>query len=412
VRTIVVCLSIAVAVNQAFGAQALGWRPHSVKQGNGRGGWTERPADIQFLHKRGGKYVFPFGLVAMDNAEVLLLASWHDGQSEKPVVAFSKDRGDTWSAFELATDGRTAHAGAGGSGVDAGRPMMLTDLGKGRLTFQSDKRFVSYDYGRTWNENIPVAAHQGGAAWSVEGNALVDRGADGRAARVAEIGWFYEPGKKHPIDDATAAIRWSDDGCRTWHDEVRPPQWKLTVPHNGKSHVCGVSEGSLVRAANGWLVAALRTDMPPRYFNQPNDDSLEGTGVSISTDDGKSWSPISVLFDAGRHHAHLLRLPNGDLVMTLIVRDDIREGKLFSYRRGCEAFLSHDNGLTWDIDRRFVLDEFEFFDGEKWYNGETGHLASALLDDGSILTAYGKYLSKGVNLIRWCPTVAKRAEAH
>ena len=36
--------------------------------------------------------------------------------------------------------------------------------------------------------------------------ALVDRDANGRAVRVAEIGWFYETGKKHPLDDA----KWPD----------------------------------------------------------------------------------------------------------------------------------------------------------------------------------------------------------
>jgi hypothetical protein len=143
--------------------------------------------------------------------------------------------------------------------------------------------------------------------------------------------------------------------------------------------------------------------MPPRYFGQPNDDSLEGTAVSISKDDGRTWSGLNMIYDAGRHHAHLLALPDGRLVMTVIVRDDVRQGTLASYRRGCDAIVSHDNGLTWNREGRFILDEFEFFDGEKWFNGETGHLCSTVLNDGSILTVYGKYLSKGVNLIRWKP---------
>jgi hypothetical protein len=74
--------------------------------------------------------------------------------------------------------------------------------------------------------------------------------------------------------------------------------------------------------------------MPPRYFDGPNDDSLEGTAISISRDNGKTWSEMPILFDAGRHHANLQRLPNGDLVCTLVVRDDIQDGKLVSHRRG------------------------------------------------------------------------------
>jgi hypothetical protein len=46
--------------------------------------------------------------------------------------------------------------------------------------------------------------------------------------------------------------------------------------------------------------------MHPRYFNQPAVDHYEGTGVSISKDDGRTWSPVNVLNDAGRLHANLL----------------------------------------------------------------------------------------------------------
>jgi hypothetical protein len=56
------------------------------------------------------------------------------------------------------------------------------------------------------------------------------------------------------------------------------------------------------------LVAALRTDMPPRYFAGPHDDSLEGTAIPISRDDGRCWSELQFLFDVGRHHASLQRL--------------------------------------------------------------------------------------------------------
>jgi hypothetical protein len=51
-------------------------------------------------------------------------------------------------------------------------------------------------------------------------------------------------------------------------------------------------------AANGDLVAALRTDMPPRYFAGPHDDSLAGTAISFSRDGGRTWSELRFLFDA------------------------------------------------------------------------------------------------------------------
>jgi len=95
--------------------------------------------------------------------------------------------------------------------------------------------------------------------------------------------------------------------------------------------------------------------------------------------------------------------------MTLIVRNDVQQGQLASYRRGCDAIVSHDNGLTWDLTHSYVLDDPAFVDPAKWYNGECGHLSSVLVDDtrnpGSkwILTAYANYLTKGVSLVRWKP---------
>src|SRR5258708_764295 len=51
-----------------------GWKPHLIKQGNGRGGWDLRAGECRFLHKPGGKYTMPFGLAQMDNGEVILAA--------------------------------------------------------------------------------------------------------------------------------------------------------------------------------------------------------------------------------------------------------------------------------------------------------------------------------------------------
>jgi hypothetical protein len=85
------------------------------------------------------------------------------------------------------------------------------------------------------------------------------------------------------------------------------------------------------------------------------------------------------------------------------VRDDVRDGRLASYRRGCEALISRDNGETWQTSKRYLLDEFEYFDGVKWFNGDTGHLCSTLLSDGRVLTVYGNYVAKGAGLIRWRP---------
>ena len=102
-------------------------------------------------------------------------------------------------------------------------------------------------------------------------------------------------------------------------------------------------------------------------------------------------------------HGHLLKLPDGRLVLTMTVRADVMNGKLLSYRRGCEAVISRDNGLTWDLDRKVILDEWEFYDSHNATIGQAGHLCATLLDDGSILTIHNNYLTMGISLIKWRP---------
>lgn len=368
------------------------WKEHLIKEGDGKGGWKVRTAEYQMLQHPDGLWTPPFGLVKMDNGELILMGSHRceDGV-ERTVYSLSTDSGDTWSEFQMMHE----------SG--ASRPTMLAYLGKGNLTFLSGKRFMSSDYGRTW-VSIPPQPAVNGKPFYTEGNPLVDYDSAGNAVRIAEIG-YTETGCFWGPASTEVFIRWSFDAGQTWKDEccLNSGQWQ--TEHKGKPYMrCGC-EGSLTRAANDWLVATLRTDLPPKYLDGQEgidfDDSLSGTCVTISKDNGKTWSPVNILFEAGRHHAHLLMMPNGDIVMTMTVRADWRNGGLASYRRGCDALISKDNGLTWNLDKRIILDEYEFYDGKKWFNGECGHLYSVLLDDGRIITVHANYLTKGMSLIRW-----------
>jgi hypothetical protein len=300
------------------------WHGHEIRQGDGRGGWVVRPAFRQVLKHPDSTHTMPFGLVKMDNGELAILCSREKQpvggpRTIEPIIAFSRDGGATWSSFNT-IKGTT------------GRPQLLSDLGGGRLSFITEvfdkggkpQRIFSPDYGRTWTERVDHPLTRDGYSFGVEGTPWIDRDQRGHATAILELGWHYAPGKSHPKDDATVVFRRSRDGGRSWVDEVSPPQWKFSAEHKGRKWLRGVSEGSIVRAASGDLVAALRTDMPPRYFDGPHDDSLEGTAISISRDDGKTWSNLQFLFDAGRHHASLQRLPGGDLVCTLVVRDDVQ----------------------------------------------------------------------------------------
>jgi hypothetical protein len=402
-------LTASLSVCSVLSAQqARGeWQQHQIRHGDGRGNWVVRRALRQVLKHPNAEFTMPFGLAQMDNGEIAIVVSREitnpeGGRIVEPNIAFSSDGGATWSDFQVIAGTK-------------GRPQFLQWLGGGRLSFITEtndgdkpQRIFSSDYGRTWKEIIDQPQTKEGMTFNIEGNGWIDRDDAGAPKAILEIGWHVEAGKRHPTGDFTAVFRRSVDGGKTWIDEVAPPQWKFTVMHKGKKWRRGISEGSVVRAANGDLVAALRTDMAPKYFDSPHDDSLEGTAVSISKDDGKTWTELNFLFEAGRHHANLQRLPNGDLVCTLIVRDDIQagkltEGQLTSRRRGCDALISHDNGKSWNLDRRYELDGFEFLreDGY-WVDGKVGHVGAVVLNDGHVLSVFGNY-PLGAVLIRWKP---------
>ena len=382
-----------------------GWKPTWIKQSDGNKGWILRPAQVQFLPYSDGKtpyynqklnQLMPFGLVHMDNREIALLGAWTD-KSEKwprnqhPVIAFSQDQGESWTPFEN-IESKGCH----------GRPMMLTDLGKGHLMFQTEsepiRQFYSFDYGRTWPEQRPLQLASNGLKFSVEGNAVVDRNFHGVATRIGAIGYNYPKIRSFPKDPAVAMLRWSKDGGQTWVNETQPG-WGWQEQYQGRTYRHGTGEGSIIRAKNGWLVAALRTDMPVVFYPYDN-DNLMGIGVSVSKNDGETWTPMQRLYESGRMHTHLIVMPDGEIVLTHIMRQDMQRGCLVSYRRGAGAVISYDNGLTWDISHRHLLGDFEFSDGTPFALA-CGHQSSALLDDGYLLTVFGHYPSKGACLIKW-----------
>src|SRR5262245_57196333 len=115
-----------VYVLHADAANTGRWKEHHIRQGDGRGGWVTRPALRQVLKHPDANFTMPFGLVQMDNGEVAILCSREKtgpkGRTVEAIIAFSKDGGATWSDFTI-IPGTTD------------RPMLFTDLGRGRLSF-------------------------------------------------------------------------------------------------------------------------------------------------------------------------------------------------------------------------------------------------------------------------------------
>jgi hypothetical protein len=384
----------------AFGRAAAAWRqgPDQITVGDGHGGTIAYRAYKQEISAPTG-FVRPLGLAQMDNGEVAMAAYRNDGSGDYPVITFSGDAGNSWSPFQVLPSSA------------ATRPLALTYLGGGKLSYISgSKRYFSNDYGRTWPESV-VCQSLYGHSPGMEGNDWVEVDNAGNTV-VMELDYYWKYGEMvgwPERDSVDNVFRRSLDGGRTWlgpaqGGDVLPPTWKFDVTYNGQVYHRGVNEGSVARAANGWLVAAVRTDMPPRFIPTRYDD-LEGMGVSISKDDGKTWSEVKVLYEAGRHHVDLHRLPNDDLVMTFVCLDDIRSGGgLDSNMRGADALISEDNGETWDLARRITVDAFEYLNPNMWYDTGAAHLGSTVLSDGWMLTAYGKYTTGTIMLTKWDPT--------
>lgn len=385
-------LSLLLLFNTA--AHAAGWKPHEVRQINGTTGDTRIPAQFQIVTENWNRVVAVPYLVYMPEKDRLLMLVGCD-YPHHPEVLFSADHGATWSPPKpavLAADGRPA-AGLGTS---------LAYLGKGSVVFYSTARWFSRDYGATWSESVKLEPTPDGKPWYTWDPPWVER--DPRTdlvIRLVESGytWFRPPEVKTAHQQAF--LRTSIDGGQTWGSATKVPQWEA------------VSEVTLLRAANRQLVAACRTDTPARL--QPEViDHTEGLGVSISKDDGLTWSPVQKLYDWGRHHPSMVLLPNGDIVMTYVVRKGYVNTPEGFPQFGVEAIVSRDHGQTWDLDHKYVLHHWVGHIKEgptSWYPSSQA-TSTVLLPDGVLLTTFGtgyrcQEIVKGqpaprdVGLVKW-----------
>ena len=221
----------------------------------------------------------------------------------------------------------------GGASAADSRPMMFTYLGGGNLSYVSGytaRGITAATTGRRGRRTSSVSAHRNSRPDLRHGGQFRRgsrcqrqcRPGDGDRLSLANRARLAAPQTipgLYSVIRSTAAAR----GRARW--SRRPGS--IISTYNGQQYMRGASEGSVVRAANGWLVAALRTDMPPQILQRARTTTASKVRLSPSRkDNGQTWSPMNILFDAGRHHANLQLLPNSDLLMTMIVRDDIRSG--------------------------------------------------------------------------------------
>ncbi len=372
-----------------------GWLEYTIERMNGSDGRTSLPALFQLVTAKWGHENAQMpNLVYMPEKKRLLLTIEYGPPTVRTVVIYSDDFGATWSQR------RWLHVDAQGK-PDVGVTAGLTYLGNGFLTTspESGTRYFSRDYGMTWTETSPVPKAANGRELYHWDPLLVDRDKSGRIVRLAEVRW-NETGalRDDPKSKYSQAYIWfSTDLGKSWSKEASVPAWH------------GVNEVALVRARNGDIVAACRTDNPVRFTGEL--DLYSGMGVSISQDNGGTWSDLNRLYEYGRHHPSLIVLPNGNIVMPYVVRIGYPDAKNGFPRFGIEAVISRDNGKTWDLDHKYIL---AYWTGKvsgrnSWW-GLSQTTSTVRLPDGALLTAFGTgfrnestqpWCKMDVGLVRW-----------
>lgn len=345
-------------------AMAGDWKPHEVRQLDGTARAIRLPAQLQIVTESWNRVVAVPYIVYMPEKDRLLMLVSCD-YPHRPMMMSSEDHGTSWSKLKpivLPGDATSGHL----LGVS------LTYAGRGQVMFSANVRCFSADYGETWSTE-PISPIPGGGAWNEWDSYLVDRDAKtGTLVRLTETGY-----EQHGHEDSQAYLRSSTDGGKSWSQAAGIPQWK------------GSNEVALLRAANGNIVAACRTIISAAKKGETL-DHYEGLGISISRDDGQTWSDVKKLYDWGRHHPSLLRMPNGDIVMTDVVRKGYVDSPDGFPQFGIEAVVSHDHGQTWDLDHKYILHQWvgHMKGGNSWWPSSQA-TSSVLLPDGSIVTAFG-----------------------
>ena len=349
-----------------------GWQAHGVVRLNGSAGSLTVPARLNVL---GGQWEYnnsqmPY-LVWMPERRRLMLAASVDKPEIKAVVVFSDDLGETW------TRPRWLHTNAAGA-PDVAAATQLTYLGGGKLLLGLESQYWgSTDYGETWSLWAPVPASSEGKPLYPWDPMFVDRDpTTGQVTRLLETRYQENGAFDTAGYFSQGCLRTSSDEGKTWGAETKVPQWK------------GANEIVLCRAQNGDLVAACRTDNAPQFLGRC-DDQYSGLATAVSHDEGRTWSELNRLYEWGRHHPGLVAMPNGDLVLTYVVRKGYAADKDGRNRFGIEALLSHDHGQSWDLDHKYLLAvNSSVMSGERADWGSPQSTSNVLLPEGDLLTTF------------------------
>ena len=367
------CLTaVLLTMTMPTSARADEWQAHEVRQLGEKAGGVRFPAKLQIVTEQWNRVAAVPYIVYMPEKDRLLMLLSCDYPHHAEVL-FSDDRGATWS------DPQPAIRGQDGVPLPA-LGTSLCYLGNGTVLFYAGSRWFSRDYGQTWMESVALDPTPDGRPWAIWDPPLVERDMKtGKLLRLIETGY-----EQSGHTDSQAFLRSSIDGGTTWSPAAKIAQWK------------GANEVALLRAANGHLVAACRTIIPVPLQSESL-DHFEGLGISISSDDGRSWSDVRKLYDWGRHHPSLVLLPGGDIVMTYVVRKGYVDSTEGFPQFGIEAVVSRDHGQSWDLDHRYLLHTWvgnrkgasQPMPGPQAWWASSQATSTVLMPDGTLVTAFG-----------------------
>lgn len=373
------------------------WRRHRIGRHSAflGEGTRKSPALHQIVteHLEGSSAVPYLAHMAEPDRLVILV---NRGRPIGPHLMFSDDRGATWTDPRPMRGQATPDLGVGLACLGGGR-LMLTVLG------EVSRRFFSDDFGETWDRSAPMPPPGNGLVKDEWDPPFVDRDPGTGAVRRI-ISTAYQSATHFPpeYNPDWACLRISTDLGRTWSEDELVPQWR------------GINEVALARAANGDLIAACRTDWLEEHLYYQNvvieADHYSGLGVSVSGDDGRTWSDVRILYRYGRHHPSMVVLPNDDVVMTYVVRKGYPKHPSGHDRYGVEAMVSHDHGRTWDP-QPYLLHDWcaNRTDAYAWW-ASSQCTSTVLLPDGDLLTCYSTGVlcppdsdapRRDVGLLRW-----------
>lgn len=301
-------------------------------------------------------------LLRLKTGRLLVVYRWgasHINVKGQLAVSWSDDNGNTWSTPMQVTSGADDHRNPAMVELPSGEILLAYCIMDGYdATGKKFRPSINGIDPRTSKPLWIIRSHDHGATWAAPEEL---KGTDALFKRDEMLNVFGKMSLtgdggillslySTPRDHHTTfeLVYRSNDAGHTWN-------MLSTIAKD-------VNETGILALPGNHVLAALRTNKEQEIL------------MARSADGGKTWDTPTQVTQPMEHPGDLIRLKNGDILLTFGERNA---------PRGAVAILSHDNGKTWDPKTRMVLaDDAPIVD--------CGYPSSVQLPDGRIVTVYYK----------------------